>query len=65
MSAQSIVERIAITWVEGRLENVLERQKQLAALHQSLYRRFDDCARALQQGESLYRLIHVIPSTQY
>ncbi|KAJ4319007.1 hypothetical protein N0V94_004144 [Neodidymelliopsis sp. IMI 364377] len=49
MSTQDIVERIAIARVEGRLENVLERQKQLAALHQSLHQRFDDVVRALQQ----------------
>ncbi|KAH6618435.1 Aldehyde/histidinol dehydrogenase [Boeremia exigua] len=49
MSAQEIVERLDIAWIEGRLENVLERQKQLAALHQSIRQRFDDFVRALEQ----------------
>ncbi|KAH7072037.1 Aldehyde/histidinol dehydrogenase [Paraphoma chrysanthemicola] len=36
MSAQDVLERVSIAWIEGRLENVLERQKQLAALHAQL-----------------------------
>ncbi|UPX20215.1 Aldehyde dehydrogenase (NAD(+)) [Ascochyta rabiei] len=49
MSTHEIVERIAAAWIEGRLENVLERQKQLAVLHQSLHKRIAIFVRALQQ----------------
>lgn len=50
MSAKEIVERIGIARIEGRLENVLEREKQLVALHQSVSKRFDDFVRLLQKG---------------
>ncbi|KAH7134861.1 Aldehyde/histidinol dehydrogenase [Dendryphion nanum] len=49
MSAQDILERVDIAWIEGRLENVLERQKQLAALHQQIEQRFENIVIALQQ----------------
>jgi hypothetical protein len=51
MSAQEIIERVKIAQVEGRLENVLDREKQLAALHQSITQRFDTLVHALQKGE--------------
>lgn len=51
MSHQDIVDRVSIAWVEGRLENVLERQKQLLALHNSIRIRSKTLIRALEQGE--------------
>ncbi|KAF2647740.1 ALDH-like protein [Lophiostoma macrostomum CBS 122681] len=40
--ASDVIDRVVISWIEGRLENVLERQKQLAALHQSVRKRSDN-----------------------
>ncbi|KAH5319531.1 hypothetical protein HBI12_113520 [Parastagonospora nodorum] len=49
MSVQEIIERVKIAQIEGRLENVLEREKQLAALHQSIKQQFDNLVHALQK----------------
>lgn len=51
MSIQKVIERIRIAQIEGRLENVLDREKQLVHLHQSIKQRFDNLIRALQKGE--------------
>ncbi|KAH7357514.1 hypothetical protein BKA66DRAFT_445554 [Pyrenochaeta sp. MPI-SDFR-AT-0127] len=51
VSAEETLERIGIAWTEGRLENVLERQKQLAFLHKAVRKHFDDIIRAIQQDQ--------------
>jgi hypothetical protein len=38
-------------WTEGRLENVLQRQKELALLHANIRKSSSDLIRAISQGE--------------
>lgn len=38
-------------WTEGRLENVLQRQKELALLHANIRKASSDLIRAISQGE--------------
>ncbi|KAH7066479.1 Aldehyde/histidinol dehydrogenase [Paraphoma chrysanthemicola] len=49
MPPQDILERVYTAWIEGRLENVLERQKQLAALHEQLSKDSRTIVQAVQQ----------------
>ena len=39
-------------WTEGRLENVLQRQKELALLHANLKKCSSEMIRAISDGES-------------
>jgi acyl-CoA reductase-like NAD-dependent aldehyde dehydrogenase len=51
MSPQEILERVSTAWIEGRLENVLERQKELAALHTQLTEDSRAIIQAVRQGK--------------
>lgn len=42
---------VSAAWTEGRLENVLQRQKELAALHSSVKKSSSRLINALNQGE--------------
>ncbi|KAL6704167.1 hypothetical protein ACN47E_008727 [Coniothyrium glycines] len=49
MSPQEAFEHVQIAWIEGRLENVLEREKQLVALHKLVQKQSSSLVRALQK----------------
>lgn len=52
MSSESDVYATAsAAWTEGRLENVLQRQKELAALHGSIKKSSSSLIRALNEGK--------------
>ena len=51
MAPEEIIDRVNTALMEGRLENVLERQKQLASLHKSLQKNFNGIVTALEEGK--------------
>ncbi|KAH6961790.1 hypothetical protein BKA56DRAFT_599163 [Ilyonectria sp. MPI-CAGE-AT-0026] len=48
-SASNVYRTVSAAWTEGRLENVLQRQKELAALHGSVKKSSSNLIRALNQ----------------
>ncbi|KAK4936725.1 hypothetical protein LTR10_022449 [Elasticomyces elasticus] len=55
MSAAEVYQTVSTAWTERRLENVLERQKQLAALHSNVKAQNEALTSAIEQDLSVTR----------
>lgn len=52
MDVADVYQRVSTAWTERRLENVLERQKELAALHKNIKSQSTALITAICQGQS-------------